>query len=68
MNTNWLSPRLRTAQMRLRVVWGLLVTMAIFSPTRALVRVDFPTLGRPTMVIMPDLLMFIIYPLFSRNA
>ncbi len=40
-------PGCSTAQMRLRVVWGLLVTMAIFSPTRALVRVDLPTLGRP---------------------
>ena len=26
--------------------------MAIFSPTRALVRVDLPTLGRPAMVII----------------
>ena len=59
MKTYWHSPRLRTAQMRLRVVWGLLVTMAIFSPTRALVRVDFPTLGRPTMEIMPDFVRFI---------
>ena len=54
--TNWLSPRVRTPQMRLRVVWGLLVTMATFSPTRALVRVDLPTLGRPQMVMMPDFL------------
>ena len=42
--------------MRLRVVWGLLVTMATFSPTRALVRVDLPTLGRPHRVMMPDFL------------
>ena len=34
--------------MRLRVVWGLGETMAIFSPARVLVRVDLPTLGRPT--------------------
>ena len=33
--------------------------MAIFSPTKALVRVDFPTLGRPTMEIMPDFVRFI---------
>ena len=38
--------------MRLRVVWGLADTMATFSPTRALVRVDLPTFGRPQMVII----------------
>ena len=54
MKTNWASPRFRMAQIRLRVVWGLLETMATFSPTRALVRVDLPTLGRPAMVMMPD--------------
>ena len=54
--TNWHSPRFRMAEMRLRVVWGLLVTMATFSPTRALVRVDLPTLGRPHNVIIPDFL------------
>ena len=48
-------------QMRLRVVWGLLVTMAIFSPTSALSRVDLPTLGRPTMVMIPDFLTSICY-------
>ena len=48
--TNWLSPRVLMPQMRFRVVWGLLVTMATFSPTKALVRVDLPTLGRPHMV------------------
>jgi hypothetical protein len=40
---------------RLRVVWGLLVVIAIFSPTRALSSVDFPTFGRPMMPINPDL-------------
>ena len=49
------SPRLTMPQMRLRVVWGLLVTMAIFSPTSALSRVALPTLGRPTMVMIPRL-------------
>jgi hypothetical protein len=39
-------------QMRLRVVCGLLLTMAIFSPTSALVSVDLPTFGRPQTVIM----------------
>ena len=32
----------------------MLLTMATFSPTRALVRVDLPTLGRPQRVIMPQ--------------
>lgn len=52
-------PRFRMAQIRLRVVCGLLVTMATFSPTRALVRVDLPTLGRPHRVMMPDFLIVI---------
>ena len=34
--------------MRLRVVWGFWVTIATFSPTSRLVRLDLPTLGRPT--------------------
>ena len=55
--TNWLSPRFKMAQMRLRVVWGLEDTMATFSPTRVLVRVDLPTLGRPHRVIIPHFLM-----------
>lgn len=29
------------------VVWGFEVTMAIFSPSMALRRVDFPTFGLP---------------------
>ena len=33
---------------RLRVVCAFWVTMATFSPTRWLVRLDLPTLGRPT--------------------
>ena len=45
---------MRTPQIRLRVVWGLLLTMATFSPTRALVRVDLPTLGRPQRVSIPQ--------------
>ncbi len=35
-------------RMLIRVVWGLSETMAIFWPRRALRRVDFPVLGRPT--------------------
>ena len=41
--------------MRLRVVWGLVETMAIFSPTRAFSKVDLPTFGRPTSAMKPDL-------------
>src|SRR4051794_35960222 len=36
------------------VVCGLSEGMATFSPTRALVSVDFPTLGRPTKVTKPE--------------
>ena len=39
---------------RERVVWGLLLTMEIFSPTRRLIRVDLPTLGEPTMAVKPE--------------
>src|ERR1700752_3763288 len=40
--------------MRLRVVCGLAVTMAIFSPGRAFINVLFPALGRPRMATNPD--------------
>src|SRR5579884_4424053 len=40
--------------MRLRVVCGLLVTMASFSPTRAFSSVDLPALGRPRMQTYPE--------------
>ncbi len=39
--------------MRLRVVCGLGVTMASFSPTIRLSSVDLPTLGRPRMATVP---------------
>ena len=32
---------------RQRVVWGLEVTIATFSPTSRFVRLDLPTFGRP---------------------
>ena len=41
--------------MRVRVVWGFEVTMASFSPIRALSRLDLPTLGLPTMATKRDL-------------
>jgi len=40
--------------MRLRVVWGLRVTMASFSPTSAFSSVDLPALGRPMMETKPE--------------
>jgi hypothetical protein len=39
----------------LLVVWGLEEVMAIFSPTKAFVSVDFPTFGLPTKDTKPDL-------------
>ena len=39
--------------MRLRVVCGLGVTMASFSPTMRLSSVDLPTLGRPRIATVP---------------
>src|ERR1700680_4591600 len=40
--------------MRLRVVCGLEVTMAIFCPTRRFSSVDLPALGRPMMATKPE--------------
>src|SRR5258708_7760494 len=40
--------------MRLRVVWGLGVTMAIFSPTSTLSSVLLPAFGRPMMETNPE--------------
>src|SRR5690554_6346627 len=40
--------------MVLRVVCGLLETMATLWPRRALRRVDFPTFGRPTTATKPE--------------
>src|SRR5437868_6559633 len=40
--------------MRSRVVCGLCVTMAIFSPTSAFSSVDLPALGRPMMETKPE--------------
>ena len=51
---NWQSPSVRTPKIRVRVVWGLEETIAIFSPKRAFKREDFPTFGLPTMAAKPD--------------
>lgn len=39
---------------RVRVVCGLGVTMATFTPTTVLSKVDLPTLGRPTKATNPQ--------------
>src|SRR5580704_18426691 len=41
--------------MRLRVVCGLVETMATLRPTSEFTNVDFPAFGRPTMAMNPDL-------------
>ena len=46
--------------MRLRVVWGLSLMMAIFCPISALISVDLPTFGRPITAANPDLCIFIV--------
>src|SRR5580692_912682 len=57
--------------MRVRVVCGLAVTMATFSPMSALTSVDLPALGRPMTETNPDRI-FIGTPLCcfrqARNA
>lgn len=51
--------------MALRVVCGLEEVMAIFSPTKALVKVDLPTFGLPTKLAKPDL---VIAKLSDQNT
>ena len=52
-NTNCVPPRLRIPKMRCRVVCALREVILTFWPTRALSNVLLPTLGLPTMAIMP---------------
>ena len=47
------SAPVQTPTMRLRVVCGVGLTMASFSPTMRLSSVDLPTLGRPTIATVP---------------
>ena len=42
------------SRMMPRVVWGLPVTIDIFSPTRRFSSVDFPEFGRPMIDTKPD--------------
>ncbi len=43
-----------TPRMLRRVVWGLSLVIATFSPTSAFSRVDLPTFGRPTRQAKPE--------------
>ena len=54
-NTTWASGRSRMPRTSVRVVWGLSETIDTFEPRMRLSSVDFPTLGRPTIVQNPDL-------------
>src|SRR5690606_16951236 len=49
----WESSRVTMPRIARRVVCGLVEVIATFSPTSALVRVDLPTLGRPTRATNP---------------
>ena len=60
INTICVSFLLKTPRMRLRVVCALCVTIAIFSPTSAFVRLDFPTFGRPQTVAMTFFLIILL--------
>src|SRR5713226_8617702 len=51
--------------MRLRVVCGLEVTIAIFCPTSRFTSVDFPTFGRPIMATNPDRKLFFAFSFFA---
>ena len=52
--TNCTGPRVRMPVMRCRVVCALREVMLIFWPTSAFSSVDLPTLGLPTMAIVPQ--------------
>src|SRR5713101_3596937 len=51
--------------MRLRVVCGLEVTIAIFCPTSRFTSVDFPAFGRPMMATNPDRNLFFAFSLLA---
>ena len=53
-STSWASGRVTMPRTACRVVCGRLEVIAIFSPTRALVSVDLPALGRPTRLAKPE--------------
>jgi hypothetical protein len=50
--------------MRVRVVCGLLETMATFSFSKAFNSVDLPTFGHPMIATVPDFIVFTIFDTF----
>ena len=52
--TSWPAGRFRMPRIARRVVCGLSLVIATFSPTSAFVSVDLPTFGRPTNVTKPE--------------
>src|SRR5499433_844790 len=54
--------------MRVRVVCGFSVTMAIFSPTRAFSSVLLPALGRPMMETNPERKAMLLGGLLCRGC
>ncbi len=55
MITSWASGRWTMPRIARRVVCGRLLVIATLLPTRAFIRVDLPTLGRPAKLAKPDL-------------
>ena len=53
-NTTWASSVVSTPRIWWRVVLGRDEVIVTFSPTIVLIRVDFPTFGRPAMVTNPE--------------
>src|SRR6185295_19197352 len=54
MNTIWSPGRCRTPRTGNRVVCGTSDTIDTFDPTRRFIRVDLPTLARPTSATNPQ--------------
>jgi hypothetical protein len=54
VNTSWSSGSFRIPRTRKRVVWGRSDTIPTFDPTKALMRLDLPTFGRPTTATVPE--------------
>jgi len=52
--TSWPSGRLSMPRTARLVVCGLSLVITIFEPTRALVSVDLPALGRPANAQKPE--------------
>lgn len=53
--------------MRVLVVWGLLDTIEIFSPSRQLSSVDLPTLDRPMIATVPNFMVLTTTPVSCQG-